>query len=344
MIKFVGDINYTDAFLDTGIGIGSKIIHQKLDPFQYLNRSDEDIWIGNFECVCADHSSKKGVYNKQFRISPQYLKHIHHLDYYNVANNHSMQHGEEAFNEMLINIESFGASYFGSKKRHSVIIKYKGKKISITGFSLRDEKYSFQPQYWYWPEYKEIEQELVDVSKESDFKIVYVHWGTEFINYPYVDQKKFAHWLIDSGVDLIIGLHPHILQGYEIYNGKYIFYSLGNFVFNMHNKPDQYSTIVNVDFENEKLKIFYEYVYINDKDYSPQIIPETKVPKDCRFSYLNEQLKKEADNETYYSHLSTYSRQERIANYKYMIYNILNYRFVDIYSILCDYVKRKIKK
>ena len=95
-----------------------------------------------------------------------------------------------------------------------------------------------------------------------------MHWGNEFIDRPYVDQIHFAHFLIDIGYDLVVGMHPHLLQGYEIYQGKYIFYSIGNFVFNMHWEPLRYAAIVKLDVEEEKIVTDVDYVYIGD-DYFP---------------------------------------------------------------------------
>ena len=84
----------------------------------------------------------------------------------------------------------------------------------------RLDQFSKEPLYWHNPEIKEIEKELVTIPKDA-FKIIYVHWGYEFINRPSQYQKLLAHLLIDMGFDLIIGMHPHVLQGIEKYKGKY---------------------------------------------------------------------------------------------------------------------------
>ena len=98
--------------------------------------------------------------------------------------------------------------------------------------------------------------------------MLFVHWGNEYINRPLSAQKKFAHWLIDAGYDLIIGMHPHVLQGFEDYNGKRIYYSLGNFVFDMAWEPIHYGAIVNVDFAGAEPRISYDYVKIGEDFFS----------------------------------------------------------------------------
>ena len=73
------------------------------------------------------------------------------------------------------------------------------------------------------------------VSEEVDYLIVSIHWGYEYKHIPSDEiQVKLGHTFIDAGADFIIGHHPHVVQSFEEYNGKFIFYSLGNFVFDQY--------------------------------------------------------------------------------------------------------------
>jgi poly-gamma-glutamate synthesis protein (capsule biosynthesis protein) len=74
--------------------------------------------------------------------------------------------------------------------------------------------------------------------------IVNFHWGIEREYYPNSVQKQLAHAAIDSGADLVIGEHPHVLQGIETYNGKQIVYSLGNFCYGGHKNPSDKDTMI----------------------------------------------------------------------------------------------------
>lgn len=337
MIVIAGDVNLTDGYFDTGFGVGSSII-KGADPFAHLKRDAEDIWIGNFEGVTANNSSNKGIYQKQFIIAPDKLKHIHHFNYYNVANNHAMQHGGDAFIEMLTHLASFGSKCFGTDKCRSVELNYKGKKFSITGFSQRKENFDPNPLYWYNPEYHEIKAEY-DKCQNSDFKIAYIHWGNEFVNRPYDDQIKFAHMLIDMGYDLIVGMHPHLLQGYEQYHGKYIYYSIGNFVFNMLWEPLRYAVILNLDVENEKVTVGHRYIYIG-ADYFPTLIAEALVPRKYQFNYLNTLINHGMNNEEYYVALSKFMRQYKRANRLIIIRNLPKLRITYACAIIRDFIKR----
>ena len=339
MLRITGDINFTDGFFDTGFGVGSSI-KSGADPFANIERKDSDFWFGNFECVCSSVSDKKGIYRRQFIISPDDMSHIRHFDLYGVANNHVMQHGCAAYENMLDYLERSGCLYVGSMNRKSVIIGHQGKKIGIIAFSLRPENFSETPLYWSMPEYTEIEYELGKLSG-CDFRIAYVHWGNEFINYPYADQKNLARLMIDKGADMVIGMHPHVLQGVEIYKNKHIFYSLGNFVFNMVWIPTKYSAIVNVDFKNSRPEISWNYTRIRN-DYFPICIDSEEVPAEYHFKHLNSLINICEENELYYTKVFENMKRYRKSNYIDILHNSAKFSRSDLYQIFRDFIRRKL--
>jgi poly-gamma-glutamate synthesis protein (capsule biosynthesis protein) len=73
---------------------------------------------------------------------------------------------------------------------------------------------------------------IAKAKEQADIVVVMVHWGKERVDQPEPYQKDYARQYIDAGADLVIGSHPHVLQGFEMYKGKWIAYSLGNFIFN----------------------------------------------------------------------------------------------------------------
>ncbi|WP_270488387.1 CapA family protein [Butyricimonas synergistica] len=341
MIYLAGDINLTDGFFDTGFGVGTSLTKGN-DPYMHLNRSDNDVWIGNFEGVCANFSDKEGIYKRQFLIAPQYLARVKHFDYYGVANNHVMQHGKEAYREMLQNLVGLGCGIFGDNIQRSVTFEHQSKKVSVLAFSERPENFSKEPLYWYCPEYLEIQKEYQKIS-DSDFKIAYIHWGNEFIDRPYEEQKRFARWLVDLGFDLIVGMHPHLLQGFECYKDKYIFYSIGNFVFNMAWEPLRYSCVVNVDLGKSEPLISYRYIHIGE-DFFPKQVEICQVPEKYRFEYLNSLLRDGVANEIYYNMVFQRMKKYRRNNWKNFIGNIGRFKSQDIQAIVRDFVYRRIKK
>lgn len=342
MIRIVGDINFADGFFDQGFGIGSNIAKGQ-NPFEKLKRSEEDFWIGNCECVISDVSNKVRTSAKEFRISPSVLESIEHFNLYSIANNHVMQHGVEAYLNCLDYFTSKNISFVGTNANRHFCFKHQNTEVGVISFSLRDEKFVSREeiQYWYQPDLIEIENELSLIS-HCDFKIAYIHWGNEFMNKPYVDQKKLAHWLIDIGFDLIIGLHPHVIQGVEIYKNKYIFYSIGNFLFNMPTIETKIGLIVNVSFDElKKPSIAWDYSFVKPS-YEIIILEESKVPKHIQVPSLNRFLQVEEENEIYYTKVLRNIKSFRMQNHLYFMRNINRYSWIDLFSAIIGYMKRRI--
>ena len=337
MLKFVGDINITDWDFNFGFGIGSRIT-QGYNPFIKIERAESDLWVGNFEGVVSDVTDKEGMASQVFRVGPDTLRNIPHLDIYGFANNHAMQHGKEAYGQTVDALTNFGCQVFGTNERRTIITEHQGKKISLTGCCFRIDEFSESPSYWYNPEYTYIEEEIASIPEDA-FKVFFVHWGNEYINRPSSQQKKFAHWLIDTGFDLIIGMHPHVLQGYEDYKDKRIYYSLGNFVFDMVWEPCKYGAIVGVDLLGEKPVYKNEYIYI-DGSCVPYVLPEEKVPEKYRFYYLNRCLLIEDNSEQYHNEIKRQYKFYSKANRRNVIKNIFRHPRFGV-SVLYDFIRRR---
>lgn len=337
MIWFTGDINLTEHSFDVGFGVGT-MIKKGGDPFNRIKKDPGDVWVGNFEGVCSDVSELNGYNKNTFRLPTIDLYNISPLiDYYGLANNHVMEHGEQAYRETVIALKNVCKGTFGSVEEKYVTFEHQGKSVSVMGFSLRNDQLGFKPLYWVFPENHEIEKEFEEI-KKSDFKVAYLHWGVEFVDHPYHEQKRFAHWLIDIGFDLVVGMHPHVVQGFEIYNGKYIFYSLGNFVFNMAWAPSKFGLIVNVDLH--KGEVGYNYIKI-DKSFSPEIVSEGTVPEKWRMSALCPQIPNNENVEPYIAKANIGLGEYRKANYKYMINNITKYNYKVTFAMIVDFIRRR---
>ncbi|MCH5237666.1 MAG: CapA family protein [Muribaculaceae bacterium] len=331
MLKIIGDINFSDGYFDRGIGIGSAI-EQGGNPFKWLTRKSDDFWIGNFECVVSDSKSKK-----PFVISPSVLDNVEHMDFYSIANNHVMQHGKDGYNDLIDFLEKKNIPYAGSLNKKSNIIEHQNKKVGIICFSQRPDNFTKSPLYWHLPEYQEIEDEIMRLSS-TNFKIAYIHWGYEFINYPNIDQKKLAHWLIDKGIDLVIGTHPHVAQGFEKYNDKYIFYSLGNAVFNMPWEPTKYGLMVNVDLSRDTPSVRASHIHIESDNFPMEI---QNAPSELSFENLNDLLSIIEDNEKYFGKARNYYLQYRKENRKDILKKILKMSNSTRKNIIFDFIKRR---
>lgn len=338
MIYFTGDVSLTDGYFNIGFGVGSKIARGE-NPFKHITKELGDIWIGNFEGVASTCSNQKGYASKPFRINPDGLNIGSLFDYWGLANNHAMQHGVAAYQQTIKALTDKGSQVFGSVERKSVSFEYKGQQVSVSALSLRVDEFCEEPCYWHCPELTEILQEIKNLPQDA-FKVLFVHWGNEYIHRPSMAQKHLAHWLVDAGFDLIVGMHPHVLQGYEDYKHARIYYSLGNFVFDMPSEACRYGAIVAFDFDKNGIPVFSErYVSIDKKGF-PMVVGVDEIPSQYRFAQLNECLKKNDNSEPYH-------REALLGYYQYRKANrlrILCHAFShpqSILEVLSDFIKRK---
>jgi poly-gamma-glutamate synthesis protein (capsule biosynthesis protein) len=158
-----------------------------------------------------------------------------------LANNHSGDFGKAALSEMLQLLEQHQIPYFGGGRNlraahQAYIQEIRGKRIAVLGFNgffpRSFEALDDAPGIAWLDEDREAES--IQHTKQKlgvDFLIVYPHWGWEYQKLASPRQRQMARLMIDSGADAVAGGHPHVTQDIEVHQGKPIFYSLGNFVF-----------------------------------------------------------------------------------------------------------------
>lgn len=153
----------------------------------------------------------------------------------NLANNHIMDYGNIGFRDTLehldkYNIKRFGAGEHNDNYGNPLIIEVDKRKIGLIGYSMFNEHTAN-----YGVSYFSKEKAAIDLKYVTDYEvdsiIVNIHWGIEQDPYFTYEQREIGRFLIDNGANLVIGHHPHCLQPFERYKGKYIFYSLGNCIF-----------------------------------------------------------------------------------------------------------------
>jgi AmmeMemoRadiSam system protein B len=157
----------------------------------------------------------------------------YNFNFFNIANNHLADQGKNGIIETENNITNLGFAFSGCPDREvdactAELVKKNGRSIDFIGASM---------VYGALDENRLIEETERFVSS-TDLVVVQMHWGTEYQHEPNKNQIELAHKLIDAGADFIIGHHPHVVGGIEIYKNKPIFYSLGNFVFDQYFSVD----------------------------------------------------------------------------------------------------------
>ncbi|MFC5529921.1 CapA family protein [Cohnella yongneupensis] len=163
------------------------------------------------------------------------------FDFLSLANNHTMDYGWEGLSDTMDALDDADLQHAGSgiDDREAYTPAYvDGNGITVGFVSLTrvvpKTEWKADKDHPGLAEAYSTERAVAAVKEargNADVVVVMIHWGTERQDLPNEFQKSVGHTLIDAGADLVIGSHPHVLQGFESYKGKWIAYSLGNFVF-----------------------------------------------------------------------------------------------------------------
>lgn len=240
-VVMVGDVMLADG--------PGRVIARGQDPFAAFKTHlrNADIRVANLECVIALHGR---ALDKPwtFRAHPRSLKWLEqYFDAVSLANNHSGDYGHQAFAEMLGYLERAQIAYFGGGRDLSaahtpLILERHGLRVALLGyneFMPRNFEADFDRAGIAW---SDDEQVLADIRRArethgADLVIPFMHWGVEHESVANRRQRELARVMIDAGADAVVGGHPHVTQDTEVYRGRPIIYSLGNFVFDGFTDP-----------------------------------------------------------------------------------------------------------
>lgn len=198
--------------------------------------SADDMTLVNLEGVLtlSEQINEGRTYN--IKGDPEYVKILTagSVEAVSMGNNHRLDYGEEGSRDTVEALESEGIVYAYDNN----IGIYEANGIRIGYVSVNEASQGKAVE--------KIMQNGIDKLKEEgvDLILACCHWGTEREYYPEEYQQTFGRLCIDWGADLVIGHHPHVLQGIEEYQGKYIIYSLGNFCFGANRNPSDKDTMI----------------------------------------------------------------------------------------------------
>lgn len=237
---FAGDIYLSDAVLNNYKKQGIEgIIESKL----LSEMKNADITMVNQEFAFSSGGTAAKDKQYTFRVNPEYVSSFQEMgiDIVTLANNHSMDFGLTALKDSFDTLEKAGIEYVGAgnnlteaRKIHYEEVQDKrvaflaaSRVIPVYDWNATESKAGMLTTY----DPALLLEDIKTASENSDYVVVYLHWGIERAEQPKDYQRTLAKQYIDAGADLVIGSHPHVLQGLEYYKGKPIIYSLGNYVF-----------------------------------------------------------------------------------------------------------------
>ncbi len=290
-LGFAGDINFHDGYRNMQYLNGCENgIEDCLSEDLLLRMNDADYMMLNNEFAFSDRGKPIEGKDYTFRSNPKNVELLKEMgvDIVSLANNHALDYGRDALSDTFTVLDDADIDYVGAGEnidRAADVIVYEnqGKKIGYFASS----RVIYQSDWVATPSRNGMQSaydidymlEAIKKAKEKcDYLIVYLHWGVEYNNYPEEYQREWARLYIDAGANAVIGCHPHVVQGFEIYNGCPIVYSLGNFWFNSAEKDSMYVEITVNEDNSSKLRVFPTYnkscqtYFIDDeKEYSRYI-------------------------------------------------------------------------
>ena len=206
------------------------------------------------------------------------------FDILGLANNHILNKGEQGLLNTFEELDDAEIGYCGAAKNSSEIQNFYIKEVN--GLKIGFLCYAYGPDYYAATKNKagmvltDIEQlksDLAKIKEQVDFSIVSMHAGIEYRHNKSDDQERFAYAAIDNGAELVIGHHPHVVQEAEIYKNKYIFYSLGNFVFDqMWSDETKQGVALEVKINEEGVYGIMKYPYIIEDYAQPRPATESE--------------------------------------------------------------------
>jgi poly-gamma-glutamate capsule biosynthesis protein CapA/YwtB (metallophosphatase superfamily) len=285
-----------------GRGVESRLVKANKDYiYPFLEVADimkkGDVVFGNLEeAITSRNHSLTGIKQGGKYVLKNPVDSIKGLEYagfnlFSLANNHILDYYEEGLYDTQAILTEYGMAYSGAGKnieeaKKPAIIEKKGIKIGLLSYTdMAEVTYKGNPPLMFIAGENKagvakrplkfddsIKNDIDKLRKEVDILMVSLHWGNEEHFEIWNTQIEFAHNLMDNGVDVILGHHPHQFQGIEIYKGKPIFYSLGNFIFDQNDPENQESFIMNMEFINNKM-VSLEGIPVRTID-KTQVVPQ----------------------------------------------------------------------
>ena len=248
-------------------------------PFDLIHHElqKKDLLFGNLETVLSksgDPSRKRWV-NTTSPEAGKYLKEAG-FDIMSVANNHTLDMGQEGFEKTLSVLESHGIAYIGGARGdeppRGLIVERNGVTFGFLGYT--SGMFRSPPGVTVSRlKRKAVIDDIRRLKDRCDHVVVSLHWGVENVYYPSPAQVRLAHDLIDNGATLILGHHSHTIQGLERYKDGLIAYSLGNFQFDteLFREKIKSTMILSVDLDRDGIRDYMVIpCFIND-DFQPEV-------------------------------------------------------------------------
>lgn len=266
-------------------GVGNRI--NKFGPKFPFERTadllrDGDIVLANLESPISTLGEPMKHKEIHFRAEPNAVLGLMYagVDVVSLANNHALDYGDEALFDTMDILAKNGVAYVGAGMNFTAAHR-------AANFVSNDIKISFlaySENFYLTVEAtqkkagvaiirnNELAADIKQAKKWADIVVVSFHWGWEYSDHPTDNDREIAHLAIDSGANLVVGHHAHVIQGVESYKGGLICYNLGNFIFDQKNPGTRRGLILRCAYSKNGLeKTELLPIYIHPKQFRPEL-------------------------------------------------------------------------
>lgn len=263
---FAGDVLLDDSYaIMSNYVVQNSVLENCIDESLLTQMREADVCMINNEFTYTEET--KPISNKTFtfKAKPENVNILKEMgvDVVSLGNNHVYDYGEKGLYDTIATLEGAGIPYVGGGKNiedASKILYYQNDEMKIALISATQiERYpnpntkeatETTPGTFRCYESEKLLEKIEEADANSDFVIVYLHWGTESTDQPDWRQTSQASECALAGADVIIGAHPHVIQGIGYEGDVPVFYSLGNFWFSSKNLD---SSILNLEISKDGL-------------------------------------------------------------------------------------------
>lgn len=288
ILGFAGDVNLDENYhpVKKYDAVGQDI-NQCFSADLLEEMQSADVMMLNNEFAYSNRGTKESDKSFTFRAKPERVQILKEMgvDIVSLANNHALDYGPDALIDSFDTLEEAGISYVGAGEdvdRAKAPVYYRVGNKTIAYVAASHVIFAMD---WYASDTNPgmigtydptmLVESIKEAKENSDYIVVFVHWGVERATKPESYQRNLSKIYIDAGADAVIGCHPHVMQGIEFYQGKPIAYSLGNYWFNASKK------------ESGMLKLYLK----PDGNVDVQLLPAMN--KDTRTYLLTDATEKE---------------------------------------------------
>lgn len=258
-VKFVGDVMLGETLENYKRGVRTAI-EQGVDPFAFCRPELEaaDLCVANLECVLSDLSNKEGLLREILRAPKRFVSVLKAggISLVNLANNHTLDHGQDALHDALATLEENGIRAFG----YGMNEPFQERPLRVDGFGMSLGFLGYNLANFAPARFEAAVQRICSTvqatRRDLDFLVVSLHWGDEYAHCPKPSLCAIARRLFASGCDLLHGHHSHRFQGTIESDGRLLAPSLGNFIFDDRRSENRLTGILGVDIGKAGLQSF----------------------------------------------------------------------------------------